>query len=319
MSFQEKFSLTSNNADFFSRQFDILIIGARDEADTRHMYFRANLPSFGGQIYSFDTCEKGQRFSYKIYSHDGQPLEEKNEMSLIPELETLIKNKEFAGANICIDITTLKQGILFLLINLLVNRIKPARLFAAYTEPTDYKKKKVSEFGDNEEYDLYDKLIGSSQNAVPGFSKPQTSRDILLIAPMGFDSQRLQTIYENLKPKSIIPIVGFPSFIPGWNITAIKMNYMVLKAAECFDMIKCAEASSPFELYALLKEEFERHQRQYDVYISPLGTRPHCLGVALFVSRNKNAYLIYDFPVEKKYRSENVLKTNIYNISKYIE
>jgi hypothetical protein len=135
---------------------------------------------------------------------------------------------------------------------------------------------------------------------------------------MGFDTQRLQTIHENLKPKKIIPIVGFPSFAPGWNLTAIKMNYRVLRSSNSFDLVEPCESASPFEMFNLLKEIYHRHISEYDIYISPLGTRPHCLGTALFASHNPSVYLIYDFPVEKKFRSKDVLKINFYHLSKYI-
>ena len=317
MSYQEKFDIRTDNSAYFSKQFDILITGLREGTDERHAYFKKSLNEFKGTVFSLDTCENAEKLQYRIEKFNGELIEEAENKSLIPDLQALLKRREFSGSKVCIDITTLKQGVLFLLIKLLLTDIKPARLFAAYTEPKEYKRKKPTSIGEVEEYDLYDKIIGSS-NGVPGFIKQQSANDILLIAPMGFDSQRLQTIYENLKPKKIIPVVGFPSFMPGWNLSAIKMNYMVLKGAECFDMVKPCEAASPFEMINLLNEEFHRHTQAYDIYISPLGTRPHCLGAAIFVAKNPSAYLIYDFPVEKKYRSDNILKSNIYNLSKYI-
>ncbi len=117
----------------------------------------------------------------------------------------------------------------------------------------------------------------------------------------------------------LIPIVGFPSFVPGWNLTAIKMNFMVLRSSESFGYIENCEASSPFEIYKLLEDIFHMHVSDYDIYVSPLGTRPHCLGAALFASNFSSSYLIYDFPVEKKFRSQNVLKANFYNLTKFIK
>jgi len=318
MIYQEKFDLDEKNASFFSRQFDILITGLKENVDERHTNVRNLLTDFTGVIYSFDICEKADKFYYTIEDNQGQILERNNDKFLIPELQSLLKTKGFQGSKVCVDITTLKQGLLFLITKLFITEIKPARFFAAYTEPINYKKRSQYNIGETDEFDLYDKIIGSS-NSVPGFSKRQSIRDILLLAPMGFDSQRLQTIFENLKPKKMIPIVGFPSFVPGWNITAIKMNYMVLKSADCCDNVKPCEAASPFELYDLLNKEFQRNNQAFDIYIAPLGTRPHSIGAAIFVSKNPSTYLIYDFPVEKTFRSESILKTNIYNLSKYIE
>jgi len=317
MSFQEKYIFTPENATFFSSQFDILITGWKDLSSERCMHFQNNIPNFKGLKYSFDICENVEKLSFRIENSDGILIDEKQNLSLIPELYNLLLKSNFKGSNICIDITSLKQGILFLLIQIFINNVKPAQLFVAYTEPLEYKKRRDIHIGETEEYDLYDRIIGSS-NGVPGFNKSRSSKKILLLAPIGFDSQRLQTIYESLKPDKLIPIVGFPSFVPGWNLTAIKMNYLILKSDDCFDFIRACEAASPFYLFDLLTEEFHRYNSQYDIYISPLGTRPHCLGAALFVAKNPSTYLIYDFPVEKKYRSERILKTNIYHLSKYI-
>ena len=318
MTYQEKFEITKQNASYFSSQFDVLITGFREKDDERHLYFRKLINDFTGIIYSFDICENADNFFYRIEDCNGNIIEEYDNKLLIPGLQSLLRKKGFQGKNVCVDITNLKQGILFLLTKLFITEIKPSRFFASYTEPENYKKKSNYDIGEPEEFDLYDRIIGSSKS-VPGFIKQRSPRDILLIAPMGFDSQRLQTIYENLKPKMLVPIVGFPSFVPGWNITAIKMNYLVLKSAECCDMVKLCEAASPFELYELINKEFHRYNQFYDIYIAPLGTRPHCLGSAIFASKNPSSYLIYDFPIEKKYRSENILKANIYNISKYID
>lgn len=317
MIYQEKFELSSQNAGYFGEQFDVIFIGTREKPDKRHENFLAKLSNFKGRVISLQTCENAQKLKYRICDFQGKLVDEKSELCLIPDLSKLLKKCDTTSARVCVDITTLQQGILFLLVQLLLREIRPATFFAAYTEPDDYKKKNKEILNEPEEYDLYERIIGSSI-AVPGFNKRQGQNEVLLIAQLGFDSQRLQTIYESLKPSHVIPIVGFPSFKPGWNLSAIKMNYLVLKGAECIDMIKPCEAASPFQMVNLLKEEFNRYSNSFDIYIIPLGTRPHCLGTAIFATLYPTVYLIYDFPVEKNYRSENVLKTNLYNLTKYI-
>lgn len=320
MSYQEKFDITEASGAYFGQQFDILITGLRDEdgefGDERHIHFRNSLSSFAGIIYRFDTCDNVEKFHYRVESANGELKHAQSDKFLIPDLEKLLNKDNFRGARVCIDITTIKQGLLFLLIKLFVRDVKPSHLFAGYTEPVEYKKREISVIGE-EEFDLYDRVLGSSKS-VPGFSKSQSQNKICLIAPMGFDTQRLQTIYESLNPHKLIPIVGFPSFVPGWNLTAIKMNYMVLRTSGSIDMVETCEAASPFYLYDLINEAYHRNVSNYDIYISPLGTRPHCLGAALFASNFPSVFLVYDFPVEKKFRSDNVLKTNIYYLSKYI-
>jgi hypothetical protein len=317
MNYQEKFQLNASNAEYFKKQFDVLIMGLRGNEDERHTNFKKLISEFKGIIISLDTCDNAEKLIYKIENSDGRVIRSADNRSLIPDLQLFLKAEKIEGARVCIDITTLKQGVLFLLVRLLLKDIKPAILFSAYTEPLLYKKREFMEVGETEEYELYDKIMGNTKS-VPGFTKNKSANEILLIAPMGFDSQRLQTICESLKPKKLIPVVGFPSFVPGWNLTAIKANYMVLKNEDCMGMVKSCEAASPFAMVNLLNEEFHRYNADYDIYVSPLGTRPHCLGAAIFASKVPSSYLIYDFPVEKLHRSHDVLKTNIYHLSKFI-
>jgi len=317
MIYQEKFELSPDNQSYFSMQFDIVVTGFRDDEDERHVRFLKDLKDFDGKIYCFDVCEEAEKFHYRRHNADGSEAVSENNKSLIPDLEKLLRSENFEGARICVDITAIKQSLLFLLTKILLKSIKPSHLFAAYTEPLEYKKKKM-DIGDTEEFDLYNKIIGSSKG-VPGFYKAKGSKRILLVASMGFDSQRLQTIYESLKPQELIPIVGFPSFVPGWNLTAIKMNYRVLKESNSYDLLESCEAASPFGIYDMLKEIYHRKSEEFDIYICPLGSRPHVLGTALFATDYfPSVFLIYDHAVEKKFRSQDVLRVNIYHLSKFI-
>ena len=54
------------------------------------------------------------------------------------------------------------------------------------------------------------------------------------------------------------------------------------------------------------------------MFMFPHLGRGHIVWSAIFVAKNPSAFLIYDFPIEKHYRSEKILKANIYHISKYI-
>lgn len=316
LKFQEKYKFDNLSQSYFSSQFDLIILG-RDNDEERHRYFINSLTEYQGKILRIDTCDETEKLIYNLYSCIDCREIEQGEKSLIPDLETLLKKIKISSCKVCVDITGLKQGILFLLIKLLTTQHKPSQLFAAYTEPTEYTKRSFSIY-DSEEFDLYDKIIGITK-AVPGFVKRRGSKKPLLVAPIGFDSQRLQSINENLKPEKIIPIVGFPSFMPGWNITAIKMNYYVLKNTQCYDYIESCEAASPFAIYNVLKEIYNQYIERYDIYIAPLGTRPHSLGAALFASIMPSCYLIYDFPIEKKFRSNKVLRASVYHLSRFIQ
>ena len=319
MIYQEKFNLAASTSPYFSSQIDILICGLRDDVDKdkRFNYVSNALNKFKGYKFYLGTDDNAEEFNFVIRDSIGNIVSKQDKLTLIPDLRKFLRENKIENASVCIDITCLQQPILFLLIKLLLTDVKPKRLFAAYTEPKSYKKNQHLANAD-EEFELYDRIVGGNYS-VPGFSKISRTEQYLLIAPFGFERQRLISIYESVEPSGgLIPILGFPSFVPGWNLTAIYMNYKVPGDAGSEQRIESCEASSPFALYNLLNNLYNIYGKTYNILLAPLGTRPHSLGAAIFATRNKHCHLIYDFPVEKAFRSEDVLKANIYHLSSYL-
>jgi hypothetical protein len=318
--FQEKYTLDHNTSGYFSTQFNLLICGLRDAkgADVRCNYIKDTLSGYRGKTFYLETDEMAESFGFVIKNEGGNIIDKQEGLHLIPDLRRFLKINKVENCSVCIDITCLQQPILFLLVKLLLTESKPRRLFAAYTEPKKYKK--VQHLAtEDEEFELYERIVGCNYS-VPGFAKINREAEELLVAPFGFERQRLISIYESVEPRGgLIPILGFPSFVPGWNLTALYMNYKVLSDSGAEQQIRFCEASSPFGLYDLLKEIFKIYSTRYRILLAPLGTRPHSLGAALFATKNQSCHLIYDFPVEKMYRSEDVLKADIYHLTSFIE
>lgn len=211
--------------------------------------------------------------------------------------------------------------LIFNLMKIFIKELKPRNLFATYTEPILYNKiinEKNSFCFDDEEFDLYDEILGLNYS-INGFSEIKRVEDDLLIASLGFERQRLLALYEKFEPKGgLIPIIGFPAFKPGWNITSLNMNYKVLEDANAEGYIETCESSSPFDIYKKINEIYNRKSDKYNILIAPFGTRPHCLGATIFALKHKGCQLIYDFPVEKVFRSIGVDKTYLYVLSTYL-
>lgn len=320
MIYQEKFDLDQSSATYFSSQIDVLICGLRDDAarDERFNYVRQSLTGFRGMIFNLGTNESAELFEYEVRDWKNEVLDKQDNLTLIPGLKKFLSLQNISGSSVCIDITCLSQPIIFLLVKLLLSEVKPKRLFASYTEPRKYLR--VSQvLTDDEEFDLYEEIKGCNYS-VPGFSKINRNKDELLVAPFGFERQRLISIYENVEPRGgLIPILGFPSFVPGWDLTALYMNYKVISDADSEQKIKFCEASSPFGIFSLLKTLYDNYSAKYRILLAPLGTRPHALGAAIFATKFRECHLIYDFPIEKKFRSESILKSSIYHLSNFID
>lgn len=320
MIYQEKFDLNSATSGYFSKQIDILIVGLRDDSsrDERCNYVRKELKDFKGTVFYLGTNETAESFEYEVRDAQDTLLDKQENLTLIPGLKKFLALQSIGSNSVCIDITCLSQPILFLIVKLLISEVKPKRLFAAYTEPKRYLKVNKVLNGD-EEFELYDGIVGCNYS-VPGFSRINRNDNEMLVAPFGFERQRLISIYENVEPKGgLVPILGFPSFVPGWDLTALYMNYKVLSDSEAEQKIKFCEAASPFAMYETLKQINSIYSHDFRLLLAPLGTRPHALGMSIFATKYRDCHLIYDFPIEKNYRSEDVLKSNIYHLSQFID
>jgi hypothetical protein len=328
MEYQEKFELDDSNGAFFGRKIDIFITSRIASNQERSLKIK-NLISAGFQGISIilDSNRQQDIFSLSLYDANGKELGNISNAIIIPELRRFFKQAKIFNtypihnSNICIDITTMPHVLIFNLCKIFIKEIKPRNLFATYTEPKIYnktKKERLDSCLDDEDFELYEEILGLNYN-VEGFSKIKRIEDDLLIASLGFERQRLLALYDKTEPKGgLIPIVGFPSFNPGWNITAINMNYKVIEDACAEGYICSCESSSPFGIYSKLKEIYNKKSDDYNIMIAPFGTRPNCLGATIFALRHKGCQLIYDFPIEKNFRSEGADSSYFYILSSFL-
>jgi hypothetical protein len=282
---------------------------------------------FNGITIFMSANKEQDKFSLNAINKENELLISVEEELIIPELRRFFKQYEIFHtyeihkSNVCIDITSMPHVLIFNLCKIFIKEIKPRNLFAAYTEPLSYNKntfERSCSCLDDEEFDLYDEILGLNYS-VNGFTEIKRVDDDLLVASLGFERQRLLALYEKFEPKGgLIPIIGFPAFKPGWNITSLNMNYKVLEDANAEGYIETCESSSPFDIYSKLKDIYNKKSSKYNIMIAPFGTRPHCLGATIFALRHKGCQLVYDFPIEKIFRSAGVEKTYIYVLSTYL-
>ncbi|PKQ67483.1 hypothetical protein BZG01_07005 [Labilibaculum manganireducens] len=328
MEYQEKFDLNSENSIQFGQNIDILITSDTSSNIERSQKVRNLISnSFKGITIIIDSNRQQDKFSLQVFDENKECLGNLPESIIIPNLRQFFKRSllfethKIHRSNICIDITSMPHILIFSLAKIFIKEVRPRNLFATYTEPKFYKRKvkeRLETCIDDEDYDLYEEILGLNYN-VNGFSRRKRMDDDLLVASLGFERQRLLALFDRIEPKGgLIPIVGFPSFKPGWNITAINMNYKVIEDAQAEGFIKSCESSSPFGIYTRLKEIYTKKSDTYNIMVAPFGTRPNCLGAAIFTLRHKDCQLIYDFPIEKNFRSEGADCTYFYILSCFL-
>ncbi len=317
MMYQESYILSDHNRAIFSSNVDIVITDSLQEEDHRSSALLTKLKGYKGLILLLSSKDNYQSFSYTL-KQNGEIIDKSlNSIPIIPQYFKLLNSLNLTTKSVLLDITSMRQALIFYSISVFVKEIKTKLFFVSYTQPKKYERKNLPNLKDSEEpFDLIEMFKGSS-SPVPGFIKKASKKDKLLIVSLGFDKKRFVAINESTNPKEIYPIFGFPSYKPGWDQIALKLNSDTLLRYDVFDNAKNCLATSPFDIINTLKELELNWKSQYDIYLCPIGPRPHLLGMALYAALN-NTYIVYDFPLEKKFGSQGSGKTYIYHLTNLI-
>lgn len=132
---------------------------------------------------------------------------------------------------------------------------------------------------------------------------------------LGFEPWRVQNAVEqrnvedNLKSYKCLAVVGTPAFRAGWESNTLIPHLAFFESLDISSRsITYCQANSIRESYLALWELYKQLGNEYGCfYISPLGTKPHAIGAALFLLETKgNDYvtsLYYDHPERVSNRS----------------
>lgn len=210
---------------------------------------------------------------------------------------------------VVMDISSLEHSVLMFLTSLLIKEFKPLKLFATYAEPEKYL---ISDTG---EYKLSDEFLGL--RAVPGFSRRLREIPITLTALLGFDSDRLMKIIEETQEiKSVIPVIGFPSFRPGWQMNSLKNSMRVIEYTVSHTAIHKCRADSVYDALELIRN---LRPKSGEIYaLAPLGTKPHSLACAIYATTHNDTLVFYDNPVESIARSSGIARCVCYHLTSLI-
>jgi len=141
----------------------------------------------------------------------------------------------------------------------------------------------------------------------------------------GFEPWRVEHAFEqrdNPDPKiyTRTAVIGVPAFTPGWenNVFASHTETLQTKGFTAGDIRYCC-ANSAREAYLLLWDLWHmKGDGEQVFFVSPLGTKPHTIGAALFLleTRGQDATtaLYYDHPKRNSNRSKRVRKWHLWRV-----
>ncbi len=233
----------------------------------------------------------------------------------IADLYNVLLDAELQHKTVLVDFTGMEQPAILFLLKCLSEQKQVRRVFGAYTEPLRYR---TANRGDTrEDFDLTEEFI--EFQAVPGFVRPhQRDRKSQVVVYMGFEGRRFVKVLEEVNPEpgNTHAVYGIPAFQPGWQYLTLGCNQAALEQSHA--ILHRAEAADVFDAFDVAADVAESN-RDLQVVLAPIGTKPHAVGAALYVIRHEEALLVYDFPIKQRmFRTEGVGRTYIYNMTEYL-
>lgn len=231
-----------------------------------------------------------------------------------PEIARMIEDSN-AGV-VLLEATTL--GLAELLI--LLRAVRTAKLESVeilYVEPAEYtsSRRRDEEVGAQDEYKL---SLNQKFTGVHGFTHQYYERSknnhVFFV---GFEYGRVinafeERSYDDESLTSFSFIAGVPAFMPGWERSSIDAHLPALEHVGAnASNIQFAEASSVRDAYRALWKLYSTSASELSIfYVSPLGTKPHAIGAALFLLETRQderaTSLFYDHPQRVAGRSSGV-------------
>lgn len=271
----------------------------------------ASLDDRGREAKDFiqSSCEKLCQIGYSTenlsFTIDG------NEVSEI-QIADLLRSE---GEELIIECTTLGFIELAILCRL-ARQVGVKALSLLYLEPLRYSAPWTSEITRVRDFDLSDEV--ELYTAVPGWVKrlDQYSGQTVVFF-LGFEGQRLAQALEQLAiaPKSAKVVFGVPAFKPGWEMNAFANNIDVIEDGGIKGGISFCGADNPKAVIELLEQALLPHKNEGTLFVVPIGTKPHGIGVALFAACHPEVGLLYDCPKKREKRSSRRATWHLYDVS----
>jgi hypothetical protein len=196
---------------------------------------------------------------------------------------------------LCIDITGIIRPHLIFLIKLLYFKgIK--KIDFLYSEPNHYDAAENTDFTG---------ITGSVENVKWCSSEnnsPNVENDLLIITT-GYDDQLVQKVLqEKIRVKNKYHIIGFPSLqLDMYQESILKLN-QTRESIENNSHTEYAPAMDPFVTAQVIHDIIGSHSDITNIYLCPISTKPHTLGIALYYLTNyKDKPVSIIFPYSKKY------------------
>ena len=223
-----------------------------------------------------------------------------------------------ANNSIVLEATTLGFVEILLCCRVLY-KIGLKRLDIVYVEPERYSNPRRNHLLHRRDFELSGTVSGYL--AIPGnailLGDHISHKGVFLL---GYEEARLRRAFEDLQmihSSNTAVVVGVPAFKPGWEMDSIANNITVIREQNIRGGLNFCGAENPAAVMELLTKIYKGLGKNERLYIAPIGTKPHGVGTALFVSQHSNVGVIYDHPERKKGRSDKLGHWHLFTVQNY--
>lgn len=188
-----------------------------------------------------------------------------------------------------------------------------------YVEPERYRNPPNRHLLHRRDFELSTEVPG--YRAIPGHAILLGDRTPQLgVFFVGYEEARLRRAFEDLqmiRPSKSAVTFGVPAFKPGWEMDAMANNIDVMREQNIRGGVYYCGAENPAAVIELLADVYQGLEPSERLFVAPIGTKPHGIGVALFVTENPNVGIIYDHPRRTKDRTEQVARWHLFSVQEF--
>ena len=188
-----------------------------------------------------------------------------------------------------------------------------------YVEPESYRNMQPSHILHRRDFELSGDVPG--YQAIPGYAILLGERKVQKgVFFVGYEEARLRRAFEDLQmiqPSNAAVTFGVPAFKPGWEMDSLANNIAVIREQNIRGGIHFCGAENPIMVIEMLTDIHESVAANERMFIAPIGTKPHGIGVALFVSCHPHVGLIYDHPRRSHGRTDQIANWHLYSVKDF--
>lgn len=218
--------------------------------------------------------------------------------------------------SVLVEATALACPEILILLNEVISK-EIHQISFLYLAPLEYRRNLKGNLSEHRDFNLSENCRYKS---VHGFMTNLTETPVgQAVFFLGFEKSRLGQAFEQeetLREWQKYAVFGVPGYEPGWEIDALANNAHHL-AADSFE-VRYVAAASVASSYKLLNDIKKADKTKQPILICPLGTKPHTIGAALFLTehnKGQETTLLYDHPNKSTARSSKVRRWHLYDVT----